>query len=142
MCPSGKTRVMIVDDHAVMRASLRDLLQREPDLAIWGEASTGAATLELLGNAPPDVVLIDLSLPDMSGIELVQELRHRYPALPVAMLTGHVENNYVDEALKAGVRAYVEKGHGDELPEAIRKVMRGEVYLSAGIAASHRGASP
>jgi DNA-binding NarL/FixJ family response regulator len=127
------TQIFIVDDHPVMRSSLRSLLEREPDLTVCGEAATARTALAEAPGAKPDLVLIDVSLPDMSGIELARELHSRHPELPLAMLSGHGEKSHVEQALQAGARGYILKGHADDLPEAVRRLVRGERYLSSGI---------
>lgn len=127
------TRIFIVDDHAIMRNALQSALEREPDLTVCGTATTAAEALQQAAGTGPDLVLIDVSLPDMSGIEVARRLRARYPGLPLAMLSGHGERGHVAGAFEAGVDGYILKGHSDELPAAIRQVMRGERYLSAAL---------
>ena len=132
-------QVFIVDDHPAMRLALHSRLEREADLAVCGEAATAETALEQIGWAVPDLVLIDVSLPGMSGIDLARALRERHPDLPLAMLSGHGEKGYVDQAFKAGVRGYILKGGGAELAVAIRQVMRGGRYLSAELGGPGRG---
>lgn len=127
------TQIFIVDDHPVMRSSLRSILEREPDLTVCGEAATARTALAEAAGAEPDLVLIDVSLPDMSGIELARELHARHPDLPLAMLSGHGEKTHVERALQAGARGYILKGQSDDIPEAVRLLVRGERYLSPGI---------
>ena len=123
-------RVFIIDDHAILRASLRSLLGRQPDMVVCGEAATAGAGAEQAARAEPDVVLIDVSLPDMSGIDLVRALRHQHPELVMAMLSGHAERSYVTHALAAGANGYIVKGNSVELLEAIRGLSRGERFVS------------
>ena len=127
------TQIFLVDDHPIMREAVRGLLEREAGLAVCGEAATAAEALEHVATAEPDLVLIDVSLPDMSGIQLARILRERYPDLPLAMLSGHAEQSYVEQALEAGANGYVLKGKSDELPEAVRRLARDERYLSPGL---------
>jgi DNA-binding NarL/FixJ family response regulator len=108
-------------------------LDQQPDLVVCGEAATAAAALDQVVEAQPDLVLIDISLPDMNGIALARILRERHPALPLAMLTGHRGRRYVEQALAAGVRGYILKGQAHLLPLAIRQLVQGEPYLSAEI---------
>ena len=124
------TRIFIVDDHPVMRRVLRTLLEREADLMICGEATTAEEALAQAATAEPDLVLIDVSLPGMSGIELARELQERHPDLPLAMFSGHNTGSHVDQALKAGARGYILKERANELPAAIRQILRGERYVS------------
>ena len=124
------TRIFIIDDHPIMRQVLRSVLEWEGDLMVCGEAATAEAALETVARSRPDLVLIDVSLPGMSGLELVDVLRKQYPDLPLALLSGHGEKSHVERALNAGVRGYILKGQGDELPDAIRQMMQGQQYLS------------
>lgn len=124
-------QVFIVDDHPLVRDSLRAFLDLKPDLAVCGEASTAAEALARVHQARPDLVLVDMSLPDQSGIELVRMLRARHPELRLAMLSGHGERSHVDQALEAGACGYVLKGSTDTLPAALRRMAQGEQYLSA-----------
>jgi DNA-binding NarL/FixJ family response regulator len=129
-------KIFIVEDHPIMRQSLRALLERETDLVVGGEAGSGENALEQIDQEIPDLVLIDVSLPGMNGIELAGLLRERYPELPLVMLSGHREKSHVDQAFRAGAHGYILKGHGRELPPAIRQIMRGERYLSSAIRTS------
>jgi DNA-binding NarL/FixJ family response regulator len=123
-------QVFLVDDHPMIRQSLTALLAYEGDLVVCGEAATAEMALEQIGRKLPDLVLIDVSLPGMNGIELARTLRERHPNLPLAMLSGHDEQGHVHQALEAGANGYIVKGNADELPVAIRQIMRGEWYLS------------
>ena len=117
-----------------MRRSLRALLAREVDLAVCGDAGSAEAALEAFAEASPDLVMIDVSLPGMNGIELAQRLRDERPELKLVMLSGHREQSHVDQALRAGALAYILKGNAAELPLAVRRVMQGERYLSPALA--------
>lgn len=125
-------RVYIVEDHPVMRETLQDYLSLEPDLEICGMAESAEAALEALEAASPDVVLVDLSLPRRSGLELVEEIRERW-GTPCVILSGHGERTYVSRALASGARGYVLKGNPRELPLAIAHVLEGEIHLSSAI---------
>jgi DNA-binding NarL/FixJ family response regulator len=125
--------IFIVDDHAILRLSLRSLLERESDFSICGEADSANSALSEIGRVQPDLVLLDVSLPDMSGIELARTLHVKYPELRLLMLSGHGEKSHVDRAMGAGACGYVLKGNGKVLPEAIRQVLRGERYISSEI---------
>lgn len=126
-------QIFIVEDHPIMRESVRMLLERQSGMAVQGEAATAESALAALAQNLPDLVLIDVSLPGMNGIELAQTIHKQYPALPVMILSGHGEKNHVEQALMSGARGYVLKGNADELPGAIRQVLSGERYLSAEI---------
>lgn len=123
-------RVFVIDDHEIMRAMLHDFLDMEPDLSVCGEAATAEDALATIAESAPDLVLVDVKLPDMSGIEVAELLRERYPGLPVTMLSAHGERSYVRQALQAGARGYILKGDAEQIPDAIRKIMLGERYLS------------
>ena len=133
------TQIFIVDDHPVMRQVLRSLLEREPDLLVCGEAATAAAALEQVAQAGPDLVLIDVSLPGMSGIELARQLQEHYPDLLLAMFSGHNTASHVDQAFQAGVRGYILKERANELPLAIRQIMHGERFVSPEISEPDQG---
>ena len=124
------SRIFLVDDHDILRRSLRSLLEREADFAICGESETAVAAIEAIAAARPDLVLVDVSLPDMSGIELVEKLSSQHPDLPLLMLSGHDTSGYAAQALEAGACGYVLKGRGAEIPHAIRMALAGERYLS------------
>jgi DNA-binding NarL/FixJ family response regulator len=123
-------QIYIVEDHPVMRQSLRALLDQQKDMAVCGEASTAETALEQIDGAAPDLVLIDVALPGTSGIELARSLHARHPDLAMVMFSGHREKSHVDQALKAGARGYIVKGSAGELAAAIRRVVGGERYLS------------
>jgi DNA-binding NarL/FixJ family response regulator len=124
------SRIFIVDDHPVIRSGLRSLLELDAELLVCGEAVDAAAALDDLLEAAADLVLIDVALPDMSGIELVRVLHERQPDLATVIYSGHGDRQQVDEALEAGARGYVLKGSADELLPAVHQLLRGEGYLS------------
>jgi len=124
-------RVVVADDHRMFREALRGPLGSEPDFVILGEASTGAETLAVLARDPPDVLLLDIGLPDRNGIDIAREVVRRHPGLRIVALSGYADRLYIDEMLKAGARGYVVKSAGaDELIAAIRQVVAGETALS------------
>ena len=129
---SGKTpiRVFIADDHAVLRAGLRLLLNNQPDMEAVGEASTARETLEKAAALQPDVILLDITMPDTSGLHILRALRERTPSARILVLTMHADEDYLREALRLGAAGYVVKSAADqELLSAIRAVMRGDVYI-------------
>lgn len=129
------TRLILVDDHAVVRSGLRMLLENEPDLAIVGEAGTAREAFSLIETARPDVVLMDIGLPDRSGIEATREIKAAHPAVAVVALTIHEDAEYFFQMLQAGASGYVPKRAApQELLFAVRSAAAGEVYLDPSLA--------
>lgn len=121
----------MVDDHSVVRHGLTMLLQKEKDLSVCGEAGSYEEALALVAELRPEVVVVDLTLKDRSGMDLISELGRRQPGLCCLVLSMHDEAEYADRALRAGARGYVMKEDADELiVQAIRQVLAGEVYVS------------
>lgn len=133
-------RIFIVEDHEFVRSSLNALIEREADMRVSGEAESGEAALETFLRADSDLIMIDVSLPGMSGIDLIGLLLERYADLPCLMLSGHSERGYVEEAFNAGACGYMVKWNVEDLPNAIRKVVAGERYLGSELA-DRRGTS-
>lgn len=126
-----KARVLLVDDHPIVRQGLGQLINEEPDLTICGEAEDFQAALTALDDTRPDVAIVDISLKDRSGIELVKEIRARKPELPILVLSMHDESLHAERVLRAGAKGYIMKQEATEqVMNAIRRVLRGEVYLS------------
>ena len=131
----GKIRVLLADDHAVLRAGLRALLSREPDMEVVGEAASGSEALKKVEELQPDVVLMDISMPGMEGLEATAQIKQRAPGTKVLILTMHEDRRYLLPALKAGAAGYVVKRAADaELIGAIRAVQRGEAFLHPSMA--------
>jgi DNA-binding NarL/FixJ family response regulator len=131
-----KSKVVIVDDHPVVRQGISHLINQEADLAVAGEAGDCAAALKVVDSVRPDIILVDLRLKDASGIELIKDLRIRYPELPILVLSMHDESFYAERVLRSGARGYITKEEATEkVLTAIRKVLAGEVYLSDTMAA-------
>ena len=123
-------RVLLADDHAMFRAGLRALLDSEPDMEVVGEAGNGEDALERAAELGPDVVVMDISMPRMSGLDATRVLHERDPNLRIVILTQHAEEVYLFAVLQAGAMGYVMKRSAEtDLMEAIRVVHRGEVYL-------------
>ncbi|HEX9369431.1 MAG TPA: response regulator transcription factor [Roseiflexaceae bacterium] len=123
-------RLLLVDDHQVVRLGLRALLEGEPDIVVVGEAGTAAEAVEMVGRLQPAIVLMDVRLPDQSGIAACQQIRQRWPAVPVLMLTSFADEDLVLEAISAGAAGYVLKQVGtDDLLRAVRAVGRGDAVL-------------
>ena len=128
-------RLLVADDHAVVRRGLRQIVADTPDLRVEGEAATAAEVLSQVGERRWDVVVLDLSLPGGSGLDLLGEVRRKRPDLPVLILTVHSEEQYAVRALRAGAAGYLTKESAPEqLVEAVRKVVRGGRYVSPAVA--------
>ena len=130
-----KIKLVLADDHAVVRSGLRMLLQAQPDIEIVGEAETGAQALAQVRALQPDLILMDIQMPDMNGIEATRQIRAAFKDTAVLALTMHEDDQYFFEMLQAGASGYVPKRAApDELVRAIRTVSRGEVFLYPSLA--------
>jgi two-component system response regulator NreC len=128
-------RLMLVDDHEVVRSGLKMLLSAEADVEIVGEAGTAAEALELVGRTSPHVILMDIGLPDLSGIEATREIKRRFANVAIVALTIHEDQEYFFKMLDAGALGYVPKRAApEELLRAIRAAALGEVYLYPSLA--------
>jgi two-component system response regulator NreC len=122
--------VLIVDDHTIVRSGVRMLLEAESDIKVVGEALNGREALELVETLHPDVVLMDITMPEMDGLEATMQLKTRFPDINVLVLTMHRSDDYFFEMLKAGASGYILKGaKTSELINAVRIVQRGEIFL-------------
>jgi len=122
--------VLIVDDHTIVRSGVRLLLEAETDIQVVGEALNGRQALELAASLLPDVVLMDISMPEMDGLEATRQLKKLFPQINVLVLTMHRSDDYFFEMLKAGASGYILKGaKTSELIAAVHIVHRGEVFL-------------
>jgi DNA-binding NarL/FixJ family response regulator len=132
----GAVRILVVDDHPVVRESLKMIIQREPDLAICGEAEDREKALELATATEPHLVIIDLTLKNSHGLELIKDLGNRWPKLKILVLSMQDETLYAERVIRAGARGYISK---QEVPgkilTAIRQVLNGEIYWSEKAAA-------
>jgi two-component system response regulator NreC len=125
-----KTRILLADDHAVLRAGLRLLLNNQPEFEVIGEASSGIEALTLAESLQPDLILLDLSMPGLGGLDALPALRRYAPSARILILTMHDDPEYLRQALKSGAAGYVLKKAADvELLSAARAVSRGEVYV-------------
>ncbi|ENQ3107153.1 DNA-binding response regulator, NarL/FixJ family, contains REC and HTH domains [Bacillus sp. 491mf] len=122
--------IMLVDDHALMRAGLKLLLQKRPSLKVVGEAADGFEALRLYDNLRPDILILDISLPRIDGIQVLTEIKLRYEQAKVIVLTMHEDEDYITSIMNAGASGYVPKAAVDEeLYNAIDSVMDGYIYL-------------
>jgi len=128
-------RILIADDHAIVRAGLKQLLQDQPDMAVAAEASSGADALAVVRAEDIDVMLLDISMPDRNGIDVLKSARHHKPDLPVLVLSGYPEEQYAINLIRAGAAGYINKEAApDQLLKAIRTVAAGRRYISARLA--------
>lgn len=130
-----KTRVVLADDHAIVREALRILLEKESDIEVVGEAGNGRNALQIVRDMGPNVVVMDIGMPELNGIEATARMMERDPELKVIALSAYTDKRYVLEMLDAGAVGYITKAAaGTELLRAIRAVVKGEVYLGSCVA--------
>ena len=131
-----RKRILLVDDHAVVRFGIGQLINRQSDLVVCGEEADASRALAAIESLKPDLVIADLSLKDSSGLELMRNLKARFPRLPVLVVSVHYESIYAALAFRAGALGYLMKGEAlDKIPTAIRRVLAGKVYVSDALAA-------
>ena len=131
---TDKKRILIVEDHTLFRAGLRALLAQDAELEIVGEADNGRDAVRSVGALAPDLVLMDLTMPGMNGIEAIREIRRRDTHARILVLTIHKTDEYIHESLKAGADGYMLKDAShDELLTAVHSVLNGKTYLSPDI---------
>ena len=132
----NKREVLIVDDHPIVRQGLAQMINQEDDLHVCGQAEDAHEAMRAIRQLQPDMVTVDISLKESSGIELIKDIKVQYPNLPVLTLSMHDEGIYAERALRAGARGYIMKQEATEkVVTAIRRVLAGEVYVSEGMAA-------
>lgn len=128
-------RVLLVDDHKMMREGLRSLLANEPDIEVVGEASDGRSALDLVRSLSPDVVVMDVGMPELNGVEAARRIRAEHPGVKVIALSTHTDKRYVHHMLEAGACGYVLKiAAHEELLRAVRAASLGKTYLSPEVA--------
>ena len=126
-----RTKIYIIDDHPIMVQGLKELIESERDLKVCGSTDDWRAALDEIKKLQPDLVMLDVTLRDANGVEVLKNLRIHYPHLKVLMLSMHDENLYAMRSLKAGAQGYIMKQEAvDKVLHAIRQVLAGEVYLS------------
>lgn len=124
-------KIFIVDDHPLVRNGLRMLIESETDLCVCCETDRIEGTMGLIAECSPDLAIIDLSLPDGNGIELINRIKRQHPDIPVLVSSMHDESLFAERVLHTGAQGYINKQEaGDQVIEAIRQILRGEIYLS------------
>lgn len=130
-------RVLLADDHSIVRGGLRRIIEDAGDMLVSAEAADGREAIHKVQADPPDVAVIDISMPGLDGLEVISQLRHQYPKLPILVLTMHEEEQYVVRAIAAGANGYITKRSAPEqLVKAIRRVYEGGRFLSDSAAES------
>ena len=127
-------RVMLVDDHPLFRQGLRTLLETKDSITVVGEAGDGSEAVEMAAKMTPDVIVMDINMPEHSGLEATKQIKEFYPNIKIIILSRHADNIYVDQALKFGALGYVHKDAAyDELIVALEAVYKGRHYLSPAV---------
>ncbi len=133
--PPAMIRIAIVDDHAVVRAGLRQFFAEQPDLQVVAEAANGREALDIVRQGEVDVMLLDIAMPGQNGVDVLAAIRARAPALPVLILSGHAEAHYAATLLRLGASGFLNKDcDPDELIKAVHTVHRGRKFVTAGMA--------
>jgi DNA-binding NarL/FixJ family response regulator len=141
--PVKPIRVVLADDHTLVRAGIRALLEKLPEVNVVGEADDGREVLNLIKRQHPDVVLTDIAMPGLNGLEAAERITRDFPDVRVIILSMHSNEEYVTRALRAGVAGYLlKKAAAAELETALHRVIRGEIYLSREISTRPPGKFP
>ncbi len=132
---SPKLRILLVDDHAVVREGMKSLITAQPDLEVVGEADNGRVALELATELHPDVIVMDMSMPELNGALATQQITRAFPQIKVLALSVHEDKSYLQQFLEAGAKGYVlKRAATEELIRAIRSVAMGGTYLDPNVA--------
>jgi len=125
-------RIFIVDDHDIIREGLKTILRRQPDYEVIGEAKDGEEALEKVSSLKPDILLLDITMPRKTGLEIIEQVLKKSPSTRILIISVHKANAYVLKALQSGVKGYLSKENAaDDLLQALRKIVSGQVYLDA-----------
>jgi DNA-binding NarL/FixJ family response regulator len=126
-----KTKVFIIDDHPIVRYGITRILNNEPDMIVCGDADNAAEGMDAIDALHPNIVIVDISLKGMDGLQLTRNIRSQHPSLPILILSMHDERMYAHKALRAGARGYVMKEESSEkLVTALRQILSGDIYVS------------
>lgn len=132
---SAKKKIFVIDDHPIVRQGLTLLINRESDLTVCGEAEDAQTALQAVAALRPDILIVDISLNGPDGLDLLKDVRTRYPELPVLILSMHDESIYAERALRAGAQGYIMKQEATEkVLVAVRRILSHEIYISERIA--------
>jgi len=130
----NKIRVLLADDHTLIRAGLRLVVEQQPDFAVAGEAENGRQAVAMADSLKPNVVVMDIGMPDLNGIEAARQIREHHPEIEIVMLSMHSDEGYVLRALKAGARAYLLKDSAEaDLARAIHAAAEGKSFFSPAV---------
>ena len=133
--PNKMIRVCVIDDHAVVREGLKRIIAENPGMAVTAEAADGMEAMRVIQSEPCDVVLLDITMPNRNGLDVLKQIRTDSPRLPVLILSMHAEDQYAVRVLRAGAAGYLTKESAPaKLVQAIRKVVRGGKYVSTSLA--------
>ncbi|KKM79011.1 hypothetical protein LCGC14_1354240 [marine sediment metagenome] len=128
---ANKSRIIIVDDHPIVRQGLADLINQEEHLVVCGQVEDAPEAMKAIRELNPDMVIVDISLAGISGVELIKDIKAQHPGLPVLTFSMHEESLYAERALRAGARGYIMKREGTtKIVMAIGKILSGELYVS------------
>lgn len=131
---SKKTRIMLADDHPLLRQSLRDVLEKQPDFEVIAEASDGEEAVKLATKLVPDVVIMDISMPKLNGLEATRQIKENCSTIAILVLTVHSDNEHILSIFKAGAGGYLTKSvYDDEVVNAVRALVSGETVLSPSV---------
>ncbi|MGD0201698.1 MAG: response regulator transcription factor [Bryobacteraceae bacterium] len=136
---SSEITVMLVDDHALVRKGFRRMLEDDPEIRVVGEASNGRDAIQLAQELKPQVIVMDMAMPEMDGVQATREILQRVPAAAILMLSMYAQESYVRNAFEAGAQGYILKNADDiDLPSAIKDVAAGKRVLDPGLVAAER----
>lgn len=132
--PGNKTRIILADDHPLLRQALKDVLAKQPDFEVVAEVGDGIEAVKFAAELAPNVVIMDISMPNLNGLEATKQIKTKFPQIAVLVLTVHNDNEHILSILQAGAGGYLTKSvYGDEVVHAIRALVSGEMVLSPSV---------